>query len=58
MWIFAKQGFVSIVEHRQNTRTLLVRARVLEDLQYFREMISRQSDTPLEEIIETPDGIN
>lgn len=37
MWIFAKTGFVSIVQHNLTTRTdtMVVRARVQEDLVNF-----------------------
>lgn len=35
MWIFAKTGFVSIVEHNQLPQLLLVRARVRMDLVNF-----------------------
>ncbi len=33
MWIFTKHGFLSIVQHRDDSGTLLVRSRTLEPLE-------------------------
>lgn len=33
MWVFTKQGFISIVEHRDNADDLLVRSRASEDIE-------------------------
>jgi hypothetical protein len=35
MWLFAKHGFFSIVEHRADPRNLLVRARVKGDIEHY-----------------------
>jgi hypothetical protein len=35
MWLIAKQGFLSIVAHRDQPDAFLVRARVKEDLEAF-----------------------
>ena len=35
MWIFTKDGFLSIVQHRDDSGTLLVRSRTLEPLETF-----------------------
>ena len=35
MWIFAKAGFLSIVQHRDRPDMLMVRARVKGDIEHF-----------------------
>lgn len=35
MWIFAKHGFFSIVEHKDNSNLLMVRARAAGDIEYY-----------------------
>ena len=35
MWIFSKDGFLSIVEHRNNPNMLVVRARVEGDIERY-----------------------
>ena len=37
MWVFTTHGFLSVVEHRQQPDTLIVRARVRSDLNAARE---------------------
>jgi hypothetical protein len=41
MWIIAKEGFVSIVAHRDNANWVLVRARAKADIEYFAEQIDQ-----------------
>ena len=43
MWVFSKTGFVSIVQHREEPEILIVRARVLEDLEEFAKTLSLKS---------------
>jgi hypothetical protein len=47
MWIFAKDGFLSITQHREKPEHLMVRGRVKGDLEHY---------FPGAEVIETPDG--
>lgn len=56
MWVFAKTGFVSIVAHRDNPNHLLVRARVRQDLENFRETISPEVTHGIGDVIETPEA--
>jgi len=35
MWLFSKTGFISVVAHRDKPKHLMVRARVMEDLEGF-----------------------
>ena len=35
MWLFAKHGFLSIVQHRNQPSVLMVRARVADDIRYY-----------------------
>lgn len=55
MWIFCKQGFVSIVKHRLLPGMLLVRARVRDDIENFVRLLDEISGKkhPVEE---TPDA--
>lgn len=54
MWIFAKTGFVSIVQdYNSDGSKLLVRARVREDLENF---LLVTATTSLLEILETPES--
>ena len=46
MWIFTPTGFLSVVEHRDDSRCLIVRARAKEDLKDIGEFA-------VQEIIET-----
>ena len=49
MWIFTPTGFLSVVEHRDDSCCLLVRARALEDLKEI-------SEFAMQEIIEMPEA--
>jgi hypothetical protein len=49
MWVFSKTGFVSAVQHRDKPDTLLVRARIKEDLEPLAEFAGAK-------IIETEDA--
>ena len=49
MWIFTPTGFLSVVEHRDDSRCLIVRARAQEDLKGIAEF-------PVQEIIEMPEA--
>ena len=49
MWIFTPTGFLSVVEHRDDSRCLLVRARAQEDLKGI-------SEFAVQEIIEMPEA--
>jgi len=53
MWVFAKTGFVSIVEHRDNPNHLLVRGRVRQDVENFRNYVGEEARYGVGEIIET-----
>lgn len=44
MWVFSKSGFVSIVKHRTKYNTMLVRARVYNDLHNFRSLLGAPRD--------------
>ena len=45
MWIFAKDGFLSIVQHRDQSDMLMVRARVAGDIEhYFPAKVIRTDD--------------
>lgn len=39
MWLFTSQGFYSVVAHRDDPDTLIVRARTREDIAALREQI-------------------
>jgi len=39
MWLVTTQGFYSVVEHRDDPDTLIVRCRVREDMEALREQI-------------------
>ena len=39
MWLFTSQGFYSVVAHREDPGTLIVRARTREDIEALREQI-------------------
>ena len=39
MWLFTTQGFYSVVAHREDPGTLIVRARTAEDIEALREQI-------------------
>ena len=39
MWLFTTQGFYSVVAHREDPGTLIVRARTREDIEALREQI-------------------
>lgn len=39
MWIFTTQGFYSVVTHRTDSDTLIVRSRAREDIEALREQI-------------------
>ena len=49
MWIFTPTGFLSVVEHRDDIRCLIVRARAKEDLKDIGEFA-------VQEIIEMPEA--
>lgn len=40
MWIFTKNGFASVVAHRDDPKTVLVRCRCKADAQYFADKLS------------------
>tara|TARA_Y100001934_G_C12324383_1_gene761771 strand:- start:443 stop:847 length:405 start_codon:yes stop_codon:yes gene_type:complete len=42
MWIFTQTGFLSVVEHRDDRRCLIVRARAQEDLKDIAEFAVQQ----------------
>lgn len=48
MWIFALEGFVSVVAVRGSDTRLLVRGRVREDVEHWRELVGGQG------VVETP----
>lgn len=50
MWVTTTRGFFSVVAHRDKPETVLVRARVREDLEALAELAG-----PLD-ITDTPDG--
>lgn len=50
MWLFTTQGFFSAVAHRDDPRTILVRARVRDDARRLVEAVGEG------EVIETPDA--
>lgn len=39
MWLFTTQGFYSVVAHRDDAETLIVRARTAGDIESLREQI-------------------
>ncbi|MFN8150301.1 MAG: hypothetical protein U0R24_04125 [Solirubrobacterales bacterium] len=39
MWLFTTQGFYSVVAHRDDPETLIVRGRTREDIEALREQI-------------------
>ena len=47
MWIFAKDGFLSITPHREKPECFMVRGRVKGDIEYY---------FPKAIVIETPDA--
>jgi hypothetical protein len=47
MWIFAKDGFLSITPHREKPECFMVRGRVKGDIEYY---------FPNATVIETPDA--
>jgi len=49
MWIFTPTGFLSVVEHRDDSRCLIVRARAQEDLKGI-------AGFAVQEIIEMPEA--
>jgi len=49
VWIFARQGFVSVVEHRERRRMLLVRGRFAGDV----EAVFPEAEG---QVVETPDA--
>jgi hypothetical protein len=51
MWLFTTAGFFSVVEHKDDANTLLVRARVQGDLENLRRVMPE-----LGTIQETPDA--
>ena len=54
MWIFTREGFFSVTDNRRDetTKTVMVRARVKDDLIRLIEQIADQTEEP--SIIETP----
>jgi hypothetical protein len=50
MWLLTDRGFYSVVEHREDSALLMVRARVRGDLENLRPLL------PGVEILETPEG--
>lgn len=71
MWIFTPIGFYSVVEHREDPGSVLVRARVREDLERLQEAIralaegrlaegrlaaGRLGGPPCPELLETPEA--
>lgn len=55
MWVFTKTGFVSIVKHKFIPGSLMIRARVREDLEQFIAVLDEVSGSK-HSIKETPDG--
>jgi len=49
MWVFAKQGMYSVVQHRTNRELVLIRARVRKDLEDLRKL-----QPTLPQVIATP----
>lgn len=57
MWIFTKDGFFSAVEHREDDRYLMIRARFKEDLEKLISKVSHNSIVAIADVIEeTPDA--
>ena len=55
MWIFSKDGFVSVVEHRDDKELLLIRGRIkddIEDIANLAEVLTGEKP----EIVEMPDA--
>jgi hypothetical protein len=55
VWVFSKTGFVSIVKHKYVPGSLMIRARVKEDLEQFVALLDEVSGSK-HAIKETPDG--
>jgi hypothetical protein len=64
MWLFTKQGFLSVVQDREDATQVLVRGRVREDLERFLHVAYEgRHNTSIEDgksifpqIMETPEG--
>lgn len=54
MWLFTQIGFFSVVEHKENMRRVLVRARFGEDLAKLKALASEMG-LGFSDIAETPD---
>ena len=48
MWLYTKYGFFSIVQHKDDPRKLLIRARFKEDIQQLAEIIEDATHKPAE----------
>ena len=55
MWLYTKLGFVSVVQHRDDPETLLIRARFKEDIEKLAEVMGEATDKPTS-WRETPDA--
>ena len=55
MWVFTKNGFLSIVKHRYLPGRLMIRARVRDDLEQFVSLLDEIGGGH-HRIKETPDG--
>lgn len=55
MWVFSKTGFVSIVKHKYIPGSLMIRARVREDLEQFIAVLDEVTGSK-HSLKETPDG--
>ena len=53
MWMFTKDGFFSVVEHRGDDTKLIVRARDREDLETITELFPVETDL---KVLHTPDA--
>jgi len=55
VWVFSKTGFVSIVKHKYIPGSLMIRARVKEDLENFVAILDEVTGSK-HAVKETPDG--
>src|SRR5262245_52151817 len=55
MWLFARQGFFSIVSHRHKPGYLLVRARLREDIDHLARLLSSKTGSAFVPLV-TPDA--
>ena len=56
MWLFTKYGFFSIVQDRNDSRRVLVRARIRNDLERLLHLLDDKCDGEAPEVVEMPDA--